>query len=184
MFPVVCLGHERFVRDSRFWFPNEYLGLIVIAITYISIAWYVLFYTRSRVSTTYLSLEPWHPHISIKKKWHISTFHINTKDAVVYQIRISVITCFTIIGNRIGGVMVSVLVSSVVDRGFEPRSGQTKDYKIGIRCFSANHAGLKRKSRDWLACNHDNVSEWRDMFIRGLLFQWTSTIKIQLSGLL
>jgi hypothetical protein len=31
--------------------------------------------------------------------------------------------------------MVSVLVTSVVDRGFEPRSGQTKDYKIGIYCF-------------------------------------------------
>ena len=29
--------------------------------------------------------------------------------------------------NRIGGVMVSVLASSAVDRGFEPRSGQTKD---------------------------------------------------------
>ena len=33
--------------------------------------------------------------------------------------------------------MVSVLVSSVVDRGFEPRSGQTKDYEIGMWCFSA-----------------------------------------------
>ena len=32
----------------------------------------------------------------------------------------------------IGGVMVSVLASSVVDRGFKPRSGQIKDYKIGI----------------------------------------------------
>ena len=29
--------------------------------------------------------------------------------------------------NRIGGVMVSVLASSVVERVFEPRSGQTKD---------------------------------------------------------
>jgi hypothetical protein len=28
--------------------------------------------------------------------------------------------------------MVSVLASSTVDRGFEPRSGQNKDYKIGI----------------------------------------------------
>ena len=28
---------------------------------------------------------------------------------------------------RIGGVMVSLLVSSAVDRGFEPPSGQTKD---------------------------------------------------------
>ena len=29
--------------------------------------------------------------------------------------------------NRIGDVMVSMLDSSVVDREFEPRSGQTKD---------------------------------------------------------
>jgi hypothetical protein len=28
--------------------------------------------------------------------------------------------------------MVSMLALSVVDRGFEFRSGQTKDYKIGI----------------------------------------------------
>ena len=34
--------------------------------------------------------------------------------------------------NRIDGVMVSMLSSSAVDRGFEPRSGQTKDYEIGI----------------------------------------------------
>jgi hypothetical protein len=41
-----------------------------------------------------------------------------------------------------GGVMVSVLTSSAVDRGFEPRSGQTKDYKIGICCFSTKYAAL------------------------------------------
>jgi hypothetical protein len=40
--------------------------------------------------------------------------------------------CIFRINNRIGGVMVSVLASSTVDRGFEPRSGQNKDYKIGI----------------------------------------------------
>ena len=50
--------------------------------------------------------------------------------------------------NRTGGVMVSVLASSVVDRGFEPRSGQTKDYKIDICCFSAKHAALRRNSKD------------------------------------
>ena len=33
--------------------------------------------------------------------------------------------------NRIGGVMVSVLASNAVDRRFEPRSGQTKDFKTG-----------------------------------------------------
>ena len=45
--------------------------------------------------------------------------------------------------NRVGGVMVSVLSSSAVDREFEPRSGQNKDYEIGICCFSAKHAALR-----------------------------------------
>ena len=76
--------------------------------------------------------------------------------------------------------MVSVLASSAVDRGFESRSGQTKDYKISICCFSAKHAAVSRKSKDWLARNQDNVSEWGDMSIRELLFQRASTIKIQL----
>jgi hypothetical protein len=67
--------------------------------------------------------------------------------------------------------MVSVLALIAVDRGFEPRSGQTKDYKIGIRCFSAKHAALRRKSKDWLARNQNNVSKWSDMSTRGLLFQ-------------
>ena len=67
--------------------------------------------------------------------------------------------------------MVSVLGSSVVDRGFEPRSGQTKDDKIGICCFSAKHAALRRKSKDFLARNQNNISEWSDMSTRGLLFQ-------------
>jgi hypothetical protein len=51
----------------------------------------------------------------------------------------------------------------VVDHGFEPRLGQTKDYKIGICCFSAKHTPLRRKSKDGLAQNQDNVSEWGDM---------------------
>ena len=67
--------------------------------------------------------------------------------------------------NRISGVMVSMVASSAVDRGFEPRSGQAKDYEIGICCFSAKHAALRRKSKDWLAQNQDNVSEWDDMSI-------------------
>jgi hypothetical protein len=33
------------------------------------------------------------------------------------------------ISNRIGGVMVSVFASSAVDRGFEPRSGQSNSIK-------------------------------------------------------
>jgi hypothetical protein len=58
-----------------------------------------------------------------------------------------------------------------------------EDYKIGICWFSAKHAALRRKSKDWLARNQNNVSEWSDMSTRGLLFQWSSTIKIQLSVL-
>jgi hypothetical protein len=50
-------------------------------------------------------------------------------------------------------------------------------------CFSAKHAALRRKSKDWLARNQDNVSEWVDMSIRGLLFQCACTIKIQLNVL-
>ena len=46
-----------------------------------------------------------------------------------------------------------------LDRGFEPRSGQIKDYNIGICCFSAKHAALRRKSKDWLARNQNNVFE-------------------------
>jgi hypothetical protein len=75
--------------------------------------------------------------------------------------------------------MVSMLSSSVVDRGFEPRSGQTKDYKINICCFSTKHTAQRRKNKDWLARNQNNVSQWSDMSTCGLLFQWASTKKIQ-----
>ena len=53
--------------------------------------------------------------------------------------------------------MVSVLASSVIDCGYELRSCQTKEYKIGICCFSAKNAALRRKS---------NVSEWSDISIQ------------------
>jgi hypothetical protein len=69
------------------------------------------------------------------------------------------------------GVMVSVLAPSAVDRGFERRSGQTNDYKIGISCFTAAHAALTRKSKDLMSRNQNNASERSDMSIRGLLFQ-------------
>jgi hypothetical protein len=60
--------------------------------------------------------------------------------------------------NHIGGVMVVVYALSAVDCGFETRLGQTKNYHIGICCFSAMHATLRRKGKDWLARNQDNVS--------------------------
>jgi hypothetical protein len=47
--------------------------------------------------------------------------------------------------------------SGLINCGFEARSGQSKDYKIGICSISAKHALLRRKNRDWLARNEDNV---------------------------
>ena len=50
-------------------------------------------------------------------------------------------------------------------------SALSKDYTIGICSFSAKHAALRRKTKDWLAQNQDNVSGWGDMRIRGLFCQ-------------
>jgi hypothetical protein len=54
-----------------------------------------------------------------------------------------------------------------VDREIEHRSGQTNDYENGICCLSTKHEVLRRKSKDGLTRNQDNVSEWGDMSIRG-----------------
>ena len=67
--------------------------------------------------------------------------------------------------------MVTVLALSVADRGFKPGSDQTKDYKIGICCISANHAALRSKKKDWLPRNQNNVSKWSGTSISGLLLQ-------------
>jgi hypothetical protein len=45
------------------------------------------------------------------------------------------------------GVKVSV---QVLIMGSCSGSGQTKDYKIGIFCFSVKYGALRRKSKDWL----------------------------------
>ena len=58
-----------------------------------------------------------------------------------------------------------MLALSAVNRGFEPLSCQTKDYKIGICCFFAKHKALRRRSKNWLVLNRDNVSKWGDMSI-------------------
>jgi hypothetical protein len=83
--------------------------------------------------------------------------------------------------NRIGGVMVSVLASSAIDRGFEPRSGKTKDYKIGSCCFSAKHAALMRKSKDGIKTMRSSGATW--LSVECCLSELV-TIKIQLSELL
>jgi hypothetical protein len=44
-----------------------------------------------------------------------------------------------------------VLASRAVDQEYESRSGQNKDYTIGIYCFPAKHTALRKKSKDSLA---------------------------------
>ena len=75
---------------------------------------------------------------------------------MIVLIDICVLKFETPIGG--GGVMVSVLASSAVDRGFEPRWGQMKDYKISICCFRTKHTALRSKRKDCLTLNRDNVS--------------------------
>jgi hypothetical protein len=48
------------------------------------------------------------------------------------------------IHNRIPGVMINVLPTSVVDHGFKPQSGQTKDYNKNVDIkFSAHDTFLE-----------------------------------------
>jgi hypothetical protein len=51
--------------------------------------------------------------------------------------------------NHIGGIRVSVLAASAVNRGFETRSDKTKDYEIFICGFSTKPAALRRKRKEW-----------------------------------
>jgi hypothetical protein len=55
--------------------------------------------------------------------------------------------------NRIGDIMISMLATSAVERVLDPQSRQTEDYELGMCYFSAKHATLRRKSKDWLARN-------------------------------
>ena len=66
--------------------------------------------------------------------------------------------------------MISVFASSVVDHGFEPLSGETKYYKIGMCGFSAKHATLRIKSSDSLCRNQNIASDWGDISVCGLCF--------------
>ena len=82
--------------------------------------------------------------------------------------------------NRIGVVIVSMLASSPVDRGFK----SIIDYQIGICCFSAKHQySGERSTAGWLGIRI-MCPEWDDNSIRGLLFQWARTVnEFQLSVL-
>jgi hypothetical protein len=61
-------------------------------------------------------------------------------------------------------------MSNAVGCGFDHRSGQSKDYEIGMCSFATQHVALRRKSKDWLARNQDSVSEWGGMLTLRSLF--------------
>ena len=68
--------------------------------------------------------------------------------------------------------MVCVFTSRAIDHGFEPLLGQIKDYAIVVFLyFSAKHTVLISRSKDWLARNQNNVSDWSDLSIHGVLYQ-------------
>jgi hypothetical protein len=80
--------------------------------------------------------------------WYLQTFLIPSQPICSFSVCAKIYSRGNINQkHRIGDVMVSVLASSAVDRGFEPRSVQTKDYTIGMCCFSAKYTALRRKSK-------------------------------------
>ena len=80
--------------------------------------------------------------------------------------------------------MNSVSASSAVDRGFEsPPPGETK-LTFAVSPLSMKYI-LRSINKEWLVQNLDNVSDSGDFSNRGFccLFQWISTVRIQLSVL-
>lgn len=73
--------------------------------------------------------------------------------------------------NCNGCVMVSMLAVSAVNRGFQPGRVKPKIKKSIFAASCAKHIALRGKNKDWLAQNWNNLSEWSEISIRGLLFQ-------------
>ena len=70
----------------------------------------------------------------------------------------------TILGKHIGGAHLKC------GRWlFRAPYGSNQTIKLVFVASLAKHATLRRKSKDWLDRNHDNVSEWGDMSIRRLV---------------
>jgi hypothetical protein len=83
--------------------------------------------------------------------------------------------------NSISDVMVSVLASSAVNRGFEPRSGQSKDHKIDICCVFAKYATLRKREQVKFQRYDDEVFFVLDQHAE-LDFYTASSLKQQSAG--
>jgi hypothetical protein len=75
-----------------------------------------------------------------------------------------------------------ILLEGAVDLSLSPDRLIPKTIKFCSCWFSANHAALMSKSKDWLARNQNNVSEWGDISHDYCFSELsTNTIKIKLS---
>ena len=81
--------------------------------------------------------------------------------------------------NRIGGAMVSVLAFCVILRWFEHWRSQIT--MILVFAASPLSPHIKEYEQWMFPRNEDSVSEGSYIFTHGLLFQWASTLHIQLS---
>ena len=119
----------------------------------------------------------------VNQKWILK----NSKDLLEYIQYWSHSSCNSIITFDFSTLYTTIPNSmpkdtwSEVDCRFESHRVQTKDYDVGICFLSINNEALRIRSKDYMAENQYNVSELNDMSTRWLLFQWASTIKVQLS---
>ena len=73
--------------------------------------------------------------------------------------------------NRIGGEIVSVLVSGVLDLGSSPGRVKLKTIKKVFVTSPLSSQHIRSRSKDWFTRNRNNVFERSDMSIRGPLLQ-------------
>ena len=90
------------------------------------------------------------PHIKPRLNSNATVEYADHVPLVTFVVTIYIRHDHPLIWNCIGGIMASVFASSAIDRGFEPRSCQSKKYKIGICCFS--HYKVKKFWIDQFWC--------------------------------
>ena len=59
-----------------------------------------------------------------------------------------------------------------LNRGFESRAGQIKDYNVDICCFFPQTDNTKEQEQGLMVRDNDNVSVCNNMSNRGMLCQW------------
>ena len=109
------------------------------------------------------------------QQWFIFTGQCNIKH--IMMLLIKTMTSVLKVLTRIITSITALLIRSCLECGrLWVRSPVESNPKTTKLVFVASPLSTQHQ-------NQNNVSEWSDMSIRGLLFQWARTIKIQLSVL-